>query len=255
MIRKLLYKLACICIKGNTLKWIQSFLIGRTQTDVLDGESSDGVPVTSGIPKGSTLGPLLFLLYINDLPENIQSQVRLFADDTAVYLTVSSLQDSQVLQSDLDSLQCWERTWDMEFNPSICQVLHITRSRKPVLSRYVMHNQELESVDKAKYLGVNISKDLSWNTHINNITASANRTLGFVKRNVQIKNKDIRTLAYNSLVRPQIEYGSAVWSPYPKENKPKLKWFKEGQPDGCQMTTLPIVVLQRWWATLMMSNL
>ena len=172
---------------------------------------------------GSVLGLLLFLLYINDLPENIQSQVRLFANDTAVYLTVFALQDSQVLQSYLDSLQCWERTCDMEFNPSKCQVFHITRSRKPVMSRYFMHNQELESVDTAKYLGVNISKDLGWNTHINNITASANRTLGFVKRNVQTKNRDIRTLAYNSLVRTQVEYRSAVWSPYTKENKDKIE--------------------------------
>ena len=77
-------------------------------------------------------------------------------------------------------------------------------------------------VDTAKYLGVNISKDLRWNTHINNITASVNRILGFVKQNVQTKNKDIRTLAYNSLVRPQVECGSAVWSPYTKENKDKM---------------------------------
>ena len=73
--------------------------------------------MTSGEPQGSVLGPLLFLLYINDLPENIQSLVRLFADDTAVYLTVTNMQDSQVLQSDLESLQHWERTWDMGFNP------------------------------------------------------------------------------------------------------------------------------------------
>ena len=91
------------------------------------------------------------------------------------------------------------------------------------MSRYFMHNQEFVSVDSAKYLGVNISRDLSWNTHINNIAASANRTLGFVKRNVQTKNKDIRTLAYNSLVRCQVEYGSAVWSPYTKENKDKIE--------------------------------
>ena len=114
--QKLLYKLSCFYVKGNTLNWIQSFLIGRTQTVVLDGESSEEVKVTSGVPQGSVLGPLLFLLYINDLPENIQSQVRLFADDTAVYLTVTNMQDSQVLQSDLESLQHWERTWDMEFN-------------------------------------------------------------------------------------------------------------------------------------------
>ena len=106
---KLLYKLSCFGVKGNTLNWIQSFLIGRTQTVVLDGESSEEVKVTSGVPQGSVLGPLLFLLYINDLPENIQSQVRLFADDTAVYLTVTNMQDSQVLQSDLESLQHWGR--------------------------------------------------------------------------------------------------------------------------------------------------
>ena len=120
---RLPYKLACFGIKGNTLEWTQSFLIGRTQTVVLDVESSNEVTVTSGVPQGSVLGPLFFLLYINDLPENIQSQVWLFADDTAVYLTVSSLQDSQVLQSGLDSFQCWERTWDMEFNPSRFSIL------------------------------------------------------------------------------------------------------------------------------------
>ena len=137
---------------------------------------------------------------------NIQSQVRLFADATAVYLTVTNMQDSQVLQSDLESLQHWERTWDMEFNPGKCQVIHITHSKSLVKSRYFMHNQELEYVDAAKYLGVAISKDLSWNTHINNITSTASETLGFVKRNVVTKNKDIKTMAYNSLVRPQVEY-------------------------------------------------
>ena len=220
---KLLYKLSCFGVKGNTLDWIQSFLIGRTQTVVLDGESSEEVKVTSGVPQGSVLGPLLFLLYINDLPENIQSQVRLFADDTAVYLTVTNMQDSQVLQSDLESLQHRERTWDMEFNPGKCQVIHITLSKSPVKSRYFMHNQELESVDAAKYLGVTISKDLSWNTHINNIISTANKTLGFVKRNVVTKNKDIKTMAYNSLVHQQVEYASAVWSPYTKENINKIE--------------------------------
>ena len=129
---KLLYKLSCFGVKGNTLNWIQSFLIGHTQTVVLDGESTEEVKVTSGVPQGSLLGPLLFLLYINGLPVSIQSQVRLFADDTAVYLTVTNMQDSQVLQSDLESLQHWERTRDMEFNPGKCQVIHITRSKSPV---------------------------------------------------------------------------------------------------------------------------
>ena len=133
------------------------------------------------------------------------------------------MHDSQVLQSDLESLQHWERTWDMEFNPGKCQVIHITRSKSLVKSRYFMHNQELESVDAAKYLGVTIGKDLSWNTHINNITSTANKTLGFVKTNVVAKNKDIKTMAYNSLVRPQVEYASVVWSPYTKDNINKIE--------------------------------
>ena len=84
------------------------------------------------MPQGSVFEPLLFLLYINDLLQDIQSQVKLFADDTAVYLTVHSNEDVNMLQADLDTLLEWERTWDMEFNPSKCQVLHITRSRKPL---------------------------------------------------------------------------------------------------------------------------
>ena len=130
----------------------------------------------------------------------------------------------------------------MEFNPSKCQVLHITRSRKPVMSRYFMHNLELESVDTAKYLGVNIGRDLSWNTHINNIAASANRTLGFVKMYKQkIKTSEHWLLTLLSALR--LNMGQRSGALIRKQIKTKLKWFKEGQPDGCQMTTLPIVVL------------
>ena len=137
-----------------------------------------------------------------------------------------SAHDSQIFQSDLDNLQHWERTWDMEFNPSKCQVIRASRSKKPLKSRYYLHSQELESVDSAKYLGVTISKDLSWNSHIENITVCANRTLGFVKRNIKTKNQEIRTIAYNTLVRPQVEYASAVWSPYTKENINKIEMLQ-----------------------------
>ena len=187
--------------------------MGRTQAVVLEGESSEGVPVNSGVPQSSVLGPLLFLLYINDLAHDIQSQVRLFADDTAVYLTVRNNSDSNILQADLDRLEIWKRTGDMEFNPSKCQVLHISKSRHPVSTQYSLHNQALESVDCAKYRGVHLSKDLSWNTHVNNITSTAYKTLGFVKRNVNTTKQSVRELAYKTLVRPQLEYASSVWSP------------------------------------------
>ena len=220
---KLLFKLSQHGVKGDTLNWIRAFLVGRTQAVVLEGESSAEVPVTSGVPQGSVLGPLLFLLYINDLPQNIQSQVGLFADDTAVYLTVNSYEAANTLQADLDTLQEWELTWDMEFNPGKCQVMHITKSRVPFQSQYTLHGQTLESVDSAKYLGVTISQDLNWNKHINNITGKANRTLGFIKRNVKTKNESVKELAYKTLVRPQVEYASTIWSPHTKQNTQKIE--------------------------------
>ena len=167
--------------------------------------------------------PLLFLLYINDLPHDIQSQIRLFAEDTAVYLTVRNNSDSDILQADLDRLKIWERTWDMEFNPSKCQVLHISKSRHPVSTQYSLHNQALESVDGAKYLDVRLSKDLSWNTHVNNITSTAYKTLGFVKRNINTTNQSVRELAYKTLVRQQLEYASNVWSPSTKVKIDKIE--------------------------------
>ena len=96
------------------------------------------------------LGPLLFLLYTNDLPENIHSQVRHFADDTAIYITMNNHFDSDTLQQDLDTIQTWERLLDMDFNLSKCKVLHISKSRHPAQHIYMLHGQELEAMDPAK---------------------------------------------------------------------------------------------------------
>ena len=110
---KLIYKLHNYGVKGKTLTWIKSFLDNRSQTVVVDGKQSRTAPVTSGVPQGSVLGPILFLAYINDLPDNITSQVRLFADDTVVYAAISRMDDSLALQRDLDTLQTWENKWDI----------------------------------------------------------------------------------------------------------------------------------------------
>ena len=127
---KLLHKLHQHGVRGNTLSWIKAFLTTCrcSQTVILEGESSSEIPVNSGVPQGSVVAPLLFLLYINDLPEDIHSQVRLFADDMAIYITINNQSDSDTLQQDLDTLQTWECLWDMDFNPSKCQVLHISKS-------------------------------------------------------------------------------------------------------------------------------
>ena len=175
------------------------------------------------MPQGSVLGLILFLIYINDLSDKARSKVRLFAGDTAIYLAVSGLEDAQILQQDLDHLHQWELDWDMEFNPSKCVVIHITRSRTPVPSQYLLHGQVLESVAVSKYLGVEITNDLSFNSHILNVTTSASRCLSFLKRNIRSRNPELREMAYTTLVRPLVEYSSSAWSPYTKSNIARLE--------------------------------
>ena len=133
--------------------------------------------MSSGVRLGSVLGPILFLAYINDLPEQVRSIVRFFADETAMYLAISSLSDSNILQDDLFKLEQWEKSLEMNFNPAKCQVLDVTRLKTPIPSKYFLHNTELESATAAKYLGVMISDDLSWGTHVKNISKKANQTL------------------------------------------------------------------------------
>ena len=105
-----------------------------------------------------------------------KSKVRLFADDTVLYLTISTFSQSEILQKDLDNLERWRHKWDTEFNPSKCQVIHITRSKNPIPTQYTIHNCILESVSSEKNLGVDISSDLSWDKHFNRISKRANNT-------------------------------------------------------------------------------
>ena len=204
-------------------KWIQAFLSDRTQTVVIDNEKSSTIPVTSEVPEGSVLGPILFLIYINDLPDQTRSKVRLFADDTSIYLAVFSLEDAQILQQDLDYLHQWELDRDMEFNPSKCVVIHITSSRTPVQSQYLMHGQVLESFAGSKYLGVEIRNNLSSNSHIQDVFTLASLSLGFIKRKIGSKNPELREMVYKTLVRPLVEYSSSVWSSYTKSNIARLE--------------------------------
>ena len=170
------------------------------------------------LPQGSVLGPLLFLVYINDLPECVQSQVRLFADDTIVYWTINGLQDSKTLQEDLDRLADWEQEWLMEFHPKKCQVIRVTKARKPQEYYYFLHGHQLEVVESAKYLGVTINNNLNWNTHIRQVTSKANKILGYVKRNLKVNAPKIKEKAYNSMVRPLVEYSAVVCDPHTLTN-------------------------------------
>ncbi len=138
-------------VRGQVLLWIDDFLAGRSQSVVCDGHQSTPCDVMSGVPQGMVLGPLLFLTYINDLPEAVSSQTRLFADDALVYREISCPEDAQVLQNDLNALQQWEAKWLMHFNPDKCEVLRITQKRKHIIQAdYTIHDQNLQVVKEAK---------------------------------------------------------------------------------------------------------
>ena len=111
----------------------------------------------------------------------------------------------------------------MNFNPSKCQVFHISRSKNPIKHPYILHGQVLKEIDHAKYLGLDISRDLSWNNHIQKGSVMANRALGFIRRNIRTKHKGIRETAYNILVRPQVEYAFPIWGPYTQANINKVE--------------------------------
>ena len=146
------------------------------------------------------MGPLLFSIYINDLPDAISSRVRLFADDCIVYREIKSPQDSDLLQTDIDSLSKWESTWQMSFNVSKCYSMRVSHKTKPFTRDYLMDGKILQSVKHQPYLGVVISNDLSWTHHINLTASKANKMLGLLRRNIYSCNSDIKETAYKALV-------------------------------------------------------
>ena len=210
--RHLLYKLHYYGINPTAINWISDFLHDRSQTVVLGGDTSTSIPVTSGVPQGTVLGPILFLIYINDLNDYLKhSTLRLFADDSIIYKVIRSQADAQQLQFDLDAAGKWENDWLMKFHPDKCNVLNIIQKRKPILFSYKLHGHTLENVKSTKYLGVTLQTNLKWDKHINNITSKANQSLGFLRRNLKVKSQKIKDHAYKSLVRPKLEYSSSAW--------------------------------------------
>ena len=211
--QRLLSKLKSVGVTDNTLQWVASFLSYRTQEVVVGGEKSAIGNVTSGVPQGSVLGPTLFLIYINDLGDNIKANVRLFADDTILYQHISSPNDCRCLNEDLSRLQQWEMKWQMEFNVSKCHVITFTNKKKTIEAKYSLHGQFLEQVDSAKYLGIELSKDLKWKNHITSVTHKANKISAFIWRNLKQCPIPTQTKCYKALVRPVLEYASVVWDP------------------------------------------
>ena len=165
----------------------------------------------SGVPQGSVLGPLLFLLFINDLESDVRNIILKFADDTKVFGKVNAAADGLQLQEDLNRLCDWANRWQMEFNVAKCVTMHIGTGN--IEFQYSMQGRELDIVAMVRDLGVHISSNLKSSEHCYESYSKANRMLGLVKRTIKHKIPDLMVRLYKSLVRPHLEYCSPVWSP------------------------------------------
>ena len=208
--RLLRTKLQYYGIRENLLKWFESCLIGRTQSVICDGSQSKSIMVTSGVPQGT----VQFLLYVNDLPANLQSSVRLFAVDPLLYGFIFNEDDCNRLQADLFELERWQDRWQMKFNPSKCKIICISTEKSPPLKKYMSCGSEHDQVDSVSYVGVTLTNNLKWSQHVSSVSGKASKVLGLIKRNFSNCPRSVKEIAYTTLVRPKLEYGCETWDPH-----------------------------------------
>ena len=215
--QRLLGKLTSYGINGKILKWIRTFLSDRCQIVKVNGMKSDPASVLSGIPQGSVLGPVLFIIYINDLPEVVKSDTYLFADDTKILRQITTKEDALQLQSDINSLELWSQKWLLTFHPQKCSVLTLGRFQNIThTQRYTLHQQELEHVFEQRDLGVILDADLKFAEHISAKIKKANTLIGLIRRSFSYLDGPLFKKLFTTFVRPHLEYSQAIWAPHLK---------------------------------------
>ena len=209
--KRLRVKLEAHGIQGRTSEWISSWLAGREQRVMINGEASKEVGVASGVPQGSVLGPLLFLVYINDLDLGVEGKISKFADDTKIGFTIRGEADRARAERDLSLLDEWSKKWLMRFNKSKCKVLHVGRNNGRSLDTF--GDVKLDEANGERDLGVSIDEDLKFSSHAQATVAKCNRILGYIRRSVASRTSRVILPLYAALIRPQLEYCIQFWRP------------------------------------------
>ena len=209
----IVHKLKTFGFGSNLLQWIENYLQGRYQSVMIEGQVSSPLPVTSGVPQGSIIGPLLFVLYINDICDVCTSFMKLYADDAKLYRNIKSRQDVLSLQNDLNALFLWSKIWRMNFNISKCKFMSICRKVK-IDFDYSIDNNILSRVTEFNDLGITITSKLSWCENVKTVSSKAHSMVGMIKRSVGFNSPiDVKRQLYLAHVRSILEYCSPMWSP------------------------------------------
>ena len=252
----LLFKLYHAGVQGRLLEWFTDYFSNRYQRVVLNGSYSDLSMLKAGVPQGSILGPLLFLVYINNIVDNLESNINLFADDTSLSLEVDNSDSCWAkLQSDINKINDWAQNWIVKFNPLKSESLVITRKNiKPVHPDVFMSNTKIPDVQSHKHLGIYLSHDGTWECHIKNSVDKAWSRINIMrtlKRRLDMKS--LQTI-YFSFIRPKIEYADVVWDNCPqylKEQIDKIQILSARIVTGCtKLTSLDDLVKEAGWESL-----
>ena len=213
--RILLQKVENLGITGKLLEWIKNFLSDRKQHVIVDGEVSDSAPVTSGVPQGTVMGPVLFIIFIDDLTEAIQyADLLKFADDSKMTLKVKNLQDHHNLQQDLHSSIIWALLNNMQLNTEKFQLLQHGKNQQIKLPYETSNDIKVSGSESVTDLGIIITKDLSWDEQITNMVNGGKRFTSWILRCFQSRKPEVIMILFKLFVIPRLEYACPVWSPY-----------------------------------------
>ncbi len=213
--RGLMYKLEQMGISGNLLKWIESYLNGRSQKVVINGVESNPRYINASVPQGSILGPLLFLVYVNDLVNDLETTPYLFADDTSLLEVINPRNVAgsfAKINRDLDSLSNWASQWRVNYNATKTVYMIVSNKKNTIVyPDLYLNGQVLTKVTSHKHLGITITKDMSWNLHIDAIIKKAASRLSGIRRIRFFITRKARVSLYNALVLPILEYGGVIF--------------------------------------------
>ena len=224
----LLFKLRQNGVTDRLHDWLTDYLSQRTQRVFIGSSFSNSSVVNAGVPQGSVLGPLLFLVYVNDIAESLISTTRLFADDSS--LAVSSPSDREIeniLNHDLEMISRWAKQWLVTFNPNKTEVIYFSLNKSDNNPQLMFNNTQLTYVENHKHLGITLSQNGTWHNHISNITLSASKILGSMRLLKYKLKRDTLSQIYISYLRPLLEYASIVWDNctiYEKESLEKIQY-------------------------------
>jgi hypothetical protein len=227
--RRLLGKIRSLGIEPQTLEWLSDFLVGRRQRVRVNGAFSPWTTVTSGIPQGSVLGPVMFIMYINDLPMAVNSNMYLFADDTKLFREIISGMDRALLQDDINGMVRWSLIWLLRFHLGKTKHLTIGSRDEDPDSLYTMPEPNsgdripIEKIETEKDLGVHIDKRLNFNHHITTAVNKAHRISAVIRRAFRFLDPKTFCILYKALVRPHLEYAQPVWHPHKRGHIDKLE--------------------------------